>query len=170
MIEYFENMHEIFLNYDTDIEFENGDIKLTSGNDCIQREIYKLLITQPKDWKKYPTIGCSPNKFTGFPNNRETSSKITAYLTEGLIATLYPIKPSIRCIPTNYDKILIFIDIVHTQNIIDTITLEFDYKLGLIYKPTDVTDTIYADKQYESIAYNDGLRTNKYWDKLRKIT
>ena len=51
MAEAFAGMKDILLGYDTDIYFENNDLMICTGVDYIEREIYKLLITEPGDWK-----------------------------------------------------------------------------------------------------------------------
>ena len=67
MAEPFGGMFDILFGYDTDIHFENGDLMTTTGIDYIERELYKLLITIPGEWKTTPTAGASPEKPQGKP-------------------------------------------------------------------------------------------------------
>ena len=124
-------MNDIRLCYDTDVAFENNDLMLTSGIDYIELELYKLLITEPGDWKISQNIGCTPNAFTGEKNDKITGKKIENYLKEGLKDTVRPGQVNIRVVPTGYDTLMIFIDIILPNFEIDSIPFEFDFINGI---------------------------------------
>ena len=68
MIEPYSEMCDIAFGYDTDIMFDSDDLAVTRGVDFIEREIYKLMITSPGEWKIDPTIGCGLREFNGQEN------------------------------------------------------------------------------------------------------
>lgn len=166
----FQGMNDIRLGYNTDISFENNDLMLTSGNDYIELEIYKLLITSPGDWKASPLLGCSPNDFTGDSNSRETGKKIEQYLINGLKDTIYPAQVSVRCVPTNYTTMMIFVDILFQNIEIDSIPFEFDFVNG-IKKFDKIDKKITETRSSESYKINNIAnlkRPNKYYDRIRQ--
>ena len=130
-MEPYSKMVDIRLNYSTDINFENNDLMTTSSLDYIEIELYKLLITEPGDWKISQNIGCTPNVFTGEKNDRITGKKIENYLKEGLKDTVRPGQVNIRVVPTGYDTLMIFIDIILPNFEIDSIPFEFDFINGI---------------------------------------
>jgi hypothetical protein len=112
MNEPYEGMRDILFGYDTDLHFENNDLMTTTGIDYIEREIYKLLITEPGDWKAHQNVGCTPNRFIGDQNSRVLGTNIENYIREGLKLTVFPGQVNVRVVPTNYDTVIIFIDIL----------------------------------------------------------
>ncbi|MCK9428846.1 MAG: hypothetical protein M0R17_02395 [Candidatus Omnitrophica bacterium] len=172
MAEFFEGMRDIRLNYDLDINFKNGDLLTTTGIDYIQIEIYKLLITEPGDWKASPKLGCTPNIFTGAQNTKDTGKKIENYLKEGLKDTVFPSQVNVRVVPTNYTNIMIFIDILLQNFEIDSIPFEFDFINGI--KKFNKLDYV-VNKPKSSIEYkinniSNIKRPNKYLQRLREDT
>lgn len=167
-VEPYNEMHDILFGYDTDIHFENDDLMLTTGLDFIERELYKLLITVAGDWKADPTIGVSPNKFTGEQNTREVGQQIEKYIESGLRITVAPGFPRVRVVPTAKDKIMIFIDIQigNIQSI--TVPFEFDYINGI--KKFDRIDSrvtsISASEEYQLNDISNLRRPNKYWSRM----
>jgi hypothetical protein len=169
-MEPFIGMKDILFGYDTDIHFGNDDLLTVNGIDYIEREIYKLLITEPGDWKLNPKLGCSPNSFSGAQNTRETGKKIQLYLTEGLRFTVNPASLDVRVVPTNYDSVMIFIDIVFPDYQTDKLIFEFDFINGL--KKFDKMDPKVSEpnssKKYKVNNISSMKRPNKYWEKLRE--
>jgi len=164
----FSQMKDILLGYDTDIYFEKEDLMTTSGIDFMERELYKLLITLPGDWKADPTIGASPNKFTGEQNTRETAKEIEIYLEEGIRLTVFPGIPRIKVVPTSLESIMIFIDIHLPSFEVLTIPFEFDYINGikrLIKRDSKVTPII-SSKDYKINNIENLKRPNKYWSRM----
>lgn len=167
-IEPYGQMVDILFGYDTDIYFANDDLMTTTGIDFIEREIYKLLITMPGDWKNNPTIGASPNKYTGEQNTREIGLEIEQYVEKGLRLTVAPGIPRVRVVPTDRDKIMVFIDIQigNLQKI--TMPFEFDYINGIKkFERIDsqVTEIAPSD-QYDLNDISNLRRPNKYWSRM----
>ena len=169
-MEAFSGMKDILIGYDTDLYFENGDLMVTTGLDYIEREIYKLLITEPGDWGVNGTIGCSPNVFTGDQNTRETGKKIESYLVSGLRDTVFPAEVSIRTVPTGYETMMIFIDILFQTEEIDSIPFEFDFING-IKKFNKMDSRVMEPKSSVNYKVNNIAnmkKPNKYWQQLRE--
>jgi len=170
MNEPFIGMRDILLGYDTDLYFENNDLMITTGIDYIEREIYKLLITEPGDWKVSPSIGCSPNAFTGDQNTKVTGKKIELYLKEGLKNTVFPSQVEVRVVPTGYDTVMIFIDILLQNFEIDSIPFEFDFING-IKKFNKIDERVTAPRSSVKYKLNDISnikRPNKYWNQIKE--
>jgi hypothetical protein len=164
----FNKMNDILLGYDTDIYFDNDDLMLTNGIDFIEREMYKLLITEPGQWKADPTIGACPNRFTGEQNTREVGVAIEKYVENGLRLTVAPGIPRVRVVPTSAEKIMIFIDINLPEFQRITVPFEFDYVNG-IQKVTKMDPKITQPVSSQSYDINDISnlrRPNKYWSRL----
>jgi hypothetical protein len=172
MAEAFSSMHDILLGYDTDLHFENGDLMLTTGIDYIEREIYKLLITEPGDWKASPFLGASPNQLTGSANTRENAIRMKDIITEGIKPTVYPAQVDVRIVPTDYDSVLVFIDVYVRSEDVVVIPFEFDYITGfrkLNKADTRVTKPI-SSQQYKINDISKITRPNKYWSRIREDT
>lgn len=169
MPEIYSKMTDVVLGYDTDLHFENGDLMLTSGIDYIEREVYKLLITEPGDWKLSLGLGCSPtSKFAGEPNTRESARRLEKYITEGLAFTVYPAGINVRVVPTDYDSVIIFIDIIASNSVQTTIPFEFNYTNG-ITKLENADPKLITPKtgKYEINDIINLEKPNKYWARLR---
>lgn len=169
MAEAFSGMTDVLLGYDTDLHFENGDLMTTTGVDYIEREIYKLLITQPGDWKASPLLGASPNQMTGEQNTRETAQRLQSLIEAGIKDTVYPASADIRVVPTDYDSVLVFIDVfVRTQEIV-TIPFEFDYVLGFrkLSRADERVTKPQSTQQYQVNDISTMTRPNKYWSRIR---
>lgn len=170
MAEAFAGMKDILLGYDTDIHFENNDLMTCTGIDYIEREIYKLLITDPGDWKANPTIGCSPNRFTGDQNTRELGKFIENYIRNGLKDTVYPSQVDVRVVPTGYETILIFVDIIIQNEEITSVPFEFDFINGI--KKLDRMDSRVTNptssRTYKINDITNLKRPNKYWTQIRE--
>jgi hypothetical protein len=164
----FTSMKDILFGYDTDIHFENDDLMQTSGLDFMEREIYKVLITLPGDWKADPTIGISPNKYTGEQNTRDVAREIQEYISEGLRLTVTPALPSVRVVPVANDKIMIFIDLLIANFQRITIPFEFDYING-IKKFTKLDSRVTEIDSSSNLDINNISklrRPNKYWARM----
>lgn len=168
----FEGMKDILLSYDTDIAFENGDLMTTTGIDYIEREIYKILITEPGDWKASPLIGSSPNAFTGEQNTRETAERIKNFILEGITRTVYPATADVRIIPTNYDRVLVFIDVFIPNY--ETVTIPFEFNFISGFKKMNKRDErVIPSKSNKNYKINDiskMSRPNKYWSRIRQTS
>lgn len=164
----FNKMVDILFGYDTDIHFENDDLMTTTGIDFIEREMYKLLITEPGQWKADPSIGACPNKFTGEQNTREVGEAIEKYVESGLKLTVAPGIPKVRVVPTGNEKVMIFIDInlPNFQRI--SVPFEFDYINGIrkLTKIDSRTTPIVSSQEYDINNISNLRRPNKYWSRL----
>lgn len=169
MAESFSGMTDILLGYDTDLHFEDGDLMTTTGIDYIEREIYKLLITNPGDWKASPLIGASPNKLTGEQNTRENAQLMQDIILEGIRQTVYPATAEVRVVPTDYDTVLVFIDVfVRSQDVV-VLPFEFDYINGF-RKLNRSDERVTAPKSTQKYSINDiskMTKPNKYWSRMR---
>jgi hypothetical protein len=169
MIEAFVGMKDVLLGYDTDIYFENNDLMLCTGIDYIEREIYKLMITEQGDWKANPTIGCSPNSFTGEQNTRELGKRMEFFIREGLKSTAFPSQVTVRVVPTGYEHLMVFVDIYVQNSEVTSIPFEFDFING-IRKLTRMDARTTKPKSSDNYKINDIAnlkRPNKYWNQMR---
>jgi hypothetical protein len=168
-MEPYSQMVDIRLGYDTDINFENYDLMTTTGVDYIEIELYKLLISEPGDWKLSQNIGCTPNIFTGEKNDRVTGRKIENYLIEGLKKTVYPGQVNVRVVPTGYDTLLIFVDITLPNFEIDSIPFEFDFINGIkkFNKIDSRVTTPISSVNYKVNDISNMKKPNKYWKQTR---
>lgn len=171
-MEPYSKMVDIRLGYDTDIYFENSDLMTTTGIDYIEIEINKLLITEPGDWKTQQNIGCTPNIFTGDKNDRVTGRKIENYLKEGLKGTVYPGQVNVRVVPTGYDTLMIFVDILLPNFEIDSIPFEFDFINGIkkFNKIDSRVTTPISSTNYKVNDISNMKKPNKYWKQIREDT
>lgn len=165
----YSQMCDIRLGYDTDLHFEGDDLMTTDGTDFIELEIYKLLTTEHGDWKLSQNLGCSPVKFAGEHNTRETAKKLEQYIVEGLTFTVAPAKLKVRVVPTDYDTVLLFIDIYSPANLELTIPFEFNYTNGISkLDRSDPRVTPPKTGQYELNDITNLKKNNKYWTRLRE--
>lgn len=165
----YSNMRDILFGYDTDIHFENGDLMLTTtGTDFIEREVFKLLITEHGQWKTNQRLGASPVVFAGEPNTRETAKKLEQYVLDGLAFAIAPATAKVKAVPTDYDSILVFIDIYSPEALELTIPFEFSYVNGVT--KLDKADPRLQIKpktgQYEVNDITNLKTPNKYWARL----
>lgn len=164
----FNKMVDILFGYDTDLYFENDDLMTTSGLDFIERELYKLLITDKTEWKADPSIGACPNRFTGEQNTRETGQAIERFIEDGIRLTVAPGVPKVRAVPTGEDKVMIFIDINLPDFQRVTVPFEFDFING-IRKLTRIDSRVTPKVSSPEYGVNDISnlrRPNKYWSRL----
>lgn len=169
-VEPYSRMRDVLFGYDTDIHFENDDIMTTTGIDYIEREVYKLLITEPGEWQADQTIGCAPSRFLGEPNTRETAKEMEQFVEEGLRITVAPAQVKVRAVPVGYEKILLFVDIFSSDFEVVSIPFEFSFVTGL--RKVERVDARVEKKAKSSLNYaiNDITnlkRPNKYWSRLR---
>lgn len=167
-VEPYYKMKDILLGYDTDIYFENDDLMATTGIDYIEREIYKLLITEPGDWKADLGIGTGLNNFTGEVNSRETAERIKSTIEESLKLTVAPAQAFARVVPTSYNDIMVFIDLYSEDHQILSIPFQFDFVKG--FTKLDRADPrIIKQKPTNNRKENDISnirRPNKYWSRI----
>lgn len=167
-VEPFFKMKDVLFGYDTDLHFENDDLMTTTGIDYIEREIYKLLITQPGDWKADLGIGAGLNNFTGEVNSRQTAEKITSTLEEALKLTVAPALAYVRVVPTAYESIMVFIDLYSEDNKIVTIPFQFDFVKG--FTKLDRADPRVVEQKpsnrYKENDISNIRRPNKYWSRI----
>jgi len=169
MAEAYTGMVDVLFGYDTDIHFKNGDLQLVTGIDYIEREIYKLLITEQGDWGTALSIGSSPNKFIGEPNTRELSSKLENYIESNLQFIVSPARLSARAVPVDFTKIIVIIDITAQGTTVTRVPFEFDF-LGGFKKLLNIDEAVTEVKSSQQYQVNDVLTTktpNKYWNRLR---
>jgi len=169
MIEPFYEMFDILLTYDTDIFFEDGDLMQCTGIDYIEREVYKVLITNLGDWKLSPNIGVGLSKFIGKSNTKEVGKAIETLIERELSFVVAPATIKCRVIPIGYHSISCIIDIMVYEILDITIPFELDFTSGKI----DVIkkDRVVVEKPMDNIKLNNiaqMIKPNKYWERMRK--
>lgn len=168
-MELFQFKSDILLSYDTDIDFGTGDILVTNGLDFIKRKVFKFLITEQTDWKTLPSIGASPNIFTGEQNTREVGKRIKQFIESNIQQHISPAVIDVRVVPINYDSIKIYLDIIVVTDIIATIPFTFDFINGITYTQyDDIVDKIVSNKTNKINQAEDINNPNPYLDRLRR--
>lgn len=164
----YSGMKDIMFGYDGDIYFEDGDLMLTSGGtDYIEREIYKLLITDRGQWKTNLRLGASPVVFAGQPNTRETAKDIQTYIKDSLAFTIAPATLDVRIIPTDYSTVIIMIDITSPDAVEISVPFEFSYSSGVTRLTRGDPRVVKATTgDYEVNDINNHKKPNKYWSRM----
>jgi hypothetical protein len=164
----YSSMKDILFGYDTDIHFENGDIMLTStGTDFIEREIYKLLLTEHGQWKTNLRLGASPVKFAGEPNTREIAKRLEQYVQEGISFAIAPATSKVQVVPTDYTSVLILIDIYSPDALELSIPFEFSYDNGISkLDRSDPRLTVPKSNEYQVNDISNLTKPNKYWSRM----
>ena len=167
-MEQFSPINDILFSYDGDISFENGDLMLTTGNDLLERKVFKLLLTSINDWKFDKNIGASPNIFIGEQNTRDTGKLIESYLDTHIQEHIYPAIINTKVVPLDYDSIKIYITLYIQGTIVAKLPLTLDFINGLIYTQYDEkTDNIISNKTTK-FNTNDAInKPNIYKDRFR---
>lgn len=170
MAEPFLGMKDILLGYDLDIYFENGDLMYTTGVDYIEREIMKLLLSYKGDWKITPQLGCNPQKFIGEHNTREVATQLESYLSIGLIDTVSPAQIQVKVVPTDYERVMCFIDVFSLEKNFLSIPFDFDYQTGNVKfnRADPKTTQIQNTKNIKNNDIAHMKRPNKYWARIRE--
>ena len=169
MAEPFSAMRDFLFGYDDDIHFENGDILTTTGIDYLEREIYKILITTPGEWKASPNIGASLENFIGQQNTREIGDTIKRHIERQLTNTIYPAQLKVKVIPSSESTIMVLIDIYVEGEVTTRFPFEFDFVAG--FKRVTLRDAQITEKKSSNqYQINDIAQTtnyNKYYDRQR---
>lgn len=167
-MDYFRLTSDVALTYDTDLEFEDGDLMLCNGIDCLKRMVYALLITEPGDWKLYPDEGSSMTPFIGKPNTRETARMIKEYVIDKIQPHVIPATVGVTVVPLNRESVKCYIDLTLAGVEITHIPFTMDFVNGFIYPQIDErADTVVSSKNTK---FNDNSsinHPNPYWDRLR---
>jgi hypothetical protein len=162
-------MRDIVLGYDSDLHFENGDLMTTTGVDYIQREIFKVLLTEPGEWKLNQNLGGSPQKFIGQPNTREMGEALQKHVYNNIKETVFPAASSVRVVPISAEKLMVFIDIFIMDLKVAIIPFQFDFSGGLrriqAFDPRVVDPASSVDLKIDDI--RNTQRPNQYWTRLR---
>lgn len=166
MSEPFEGMRDFLLGWDTDIHFEDGDIKTTTGVDYIEREIFKVLSTSPGDWMASPNIGSSLDSFIGEQNTRDVGDAITQRVVQSLSSTVFPAQLKVRVVPTSKDTLTVVIELYVENYVLTRFPFQFDFVSGFRkitlrdskviperssneYQINDITQMLNANKYYK---------------------
>jgi hypothetical protein len=166
----YSRMTDILFGMDLDLHFENGDLMTCTGIDYIKREIFKVLLTDPGDWKLHQNIGGSPHAFIGEPNSREVGESIRSHIYNNLYGVVYPAGLEVRVVPVATTKLMVFIDIFVMGLETTTIPFEFDYAGGLRYIQafdSRITTPV-SSTDYKINEIGNTQRPNKYWERLRE--
>ena len=167
-MELFQYNSDILLSYDTDIDFSMDDILLTNGLDFLKRKVFKLLITEFTDWKMDPTVGASPNKFTGEKNTRAMGQIIKQYMESKIQPYIYPAVIDVKVVPIDYDSIKIYLDLIVATDIVSTIPFTLDFINGISYTQyDDVVDKLISNSTNKINHLEDINNPNPYLDRLR---
>lgn len=167
-MDYFRGVTDILLSYDTDLDFQDGDLMLCNGIDCLKRKVYTLLITEPGDWKLYPDEGSSVNLFIGKQNTRETGRMIEEFIIDKIQSHVVPATVAVKVVPLSRESVKCYLDLTLAGIEITHIPFTMDFVNGFVYPQIDErTDTIVSDK---NIKFNDTKSVNHpnpFWDRLR---
>jgi len=159
---------DILLSYDTDIDFEQGDLMITSNADMIKRKVFKLLVTNLNDWKFDKSIGASPNRFTGEHNTRQTGELIVSFLETNIQPHIFPAIVEVKVVPINTDSIKIYITLYLEGSIIANMPFSMDFMNGLLYTQFDEkTDKLISSTAIKINSIKDIDKPNIYKDRLR---
>jgi len=168
-MELFEFKSDILLSYDTDIDFGAGDLLVVNGLELLKRKIFKLLITEPTDWKMYPNVGASPNKFTGEQNTRELGNQIKQHLESRISQHISPAIIDVKVVPIDYDSVKIYLNVMVAGTVVSIIPFTFDFINGISYTQyDDIVDKITSSN---TIKFNEAESINNpnpFMDRLRK--
>lgn len=168
MPEPYGGMRDILLGYDTDIYFENGDLMQTTGIDYIEREIYKVLITEPGDWKSDSTVGGSPNIFIGESNTRENARELESHIQQQLTPVVSPAQVEVKAVPTDYNTLMCVIEVkIEGMEILRT-PFTFDFVNGFkkLYRRDERTTPIRSSSELKINNITNMRKPNKYWKRL----
>jgi len=169
MAEPFMGMTDFLFGYDTDIHFENGDIKTTTGLDYLEREIFKVLLTSPGEWKASPRLGASLEEFIGQNNTREIGNIIRRHVEKSLTESIYPAQLKVKIIPTSESTLTVIIDIYVEGYIATRFPFEFNFVSG--FKKITLRDAqVTGKKSSDNYQINDiaqMTRPNKYYERQR---
>ena len=111
-MDYFRFVTDIAMTYDTDIDFEDGDLMLCNGVDCLKRKVYGLLVTEVGDWKLYPDEGASLTPFVGKRNTRETGRMIEEYIIDKIQPHVIPANVAVKVVPMSRESVKCYLDLV----------------------------------------------------------
>jgi len=160
---------DILLSYDTDIDFEFGDVMLTYDEDRIKRVVFKLLIAEKGSWKMQPQVGATPNTFIGEPNTRETGQLIQQYLEYNINEIITPDFVNVKVVPINTDSINIYIDIYADGVSTGYESYKLDFIYGLLYTSFDPrTDKLTSNETNKINDIDNVIKPNKYKDAYAK--
>lgn len=169
MAEPFSAMKDILFGYDTDIHFEDGDLKTTTGIDYLEREIYKVLLTSPRDWLAAPRIGASLENFIGQQNTREMGSAIKRHVERTVAPTVYPAQLKVTVVPVSESTLNVIIDVYVQSNVVSRFPFEFDFVSG--FKKITLRDAqVTGKKSSNNYHINDisqMTRPNKYYERQK---
>ena len=141
---------DILMSYDTDIDFEFGDLMLATGSDFLKRKVFKLLLTEVNDWKKTPDLGANPSLFIGEKNSRNTAQKIQNFITERIQPYILPVLINVRVIPIDYDSVKCYIDLLYNGELVSTIPFTMDFINGFHFTELDErTDKIVSSNNHK---------------------
>ncbi len=159
---------DVLLSFDTDIDFKNGDLLISSGQDEIKRKVFKLLITETGDWKIHKNVGASPIQFIGEKNNRETGMMIKEFIQSRLQEQLSTNIVNVRVIPIDYESVKVYIDIITDSNTISIAPFTIDFINGIRYVQFDsVVDSVFTNSTIKDNSTKNINIPNKYLDRLR---
>ena len=167
-MELYENIGDIFLSYDTDIEFSNGDLMLNYGVDLLKRKAFKLLISEINDWGFMREIGASPKVFIGEPNTRETAELLKSYVESKLRKYLQPVIPEVRVVPLDFDSVKVYIDLLFSNTTVATLPMTLDFINGITYTQfDDKVDILSSSSTHKLNTAGNITKPNIYKDRLR---
>tara|TARA_Y100000310_G_C20475996_1_gene712441 strand:+ start:89 stop:598 length:510 start_codon:yes stop_codon:yes gene_type:complete len=165
----FSSLVDIHMSYEGDLNFENGDLKLVNGLDLVKRKVFKIITTEPSEWKLYPAEGGSPVKFIGEPNTRDIGQQIQSYLVEKISPHVIPATVSARVVPISYDSVKCYLELDILGLKVTEIPFTMDLVNGIINTDVDEgVDTIVAS---DDLKFNDSeslTNPNPFADRLRR--
>jgi hypothetical protein len=169
MAEPFAGMKDILFGYDTDLHFEDGDLKTTTGIDYLEREIYKVLLTSPRDWLAAPRIGASLENFIGQNNTREMGTAIKKHVERSIGPTVFPAQMKVTVVPTSESSLTVIIDIYVQSDVVSRFPFEFNFVSG--FKKITLRDAQVTQKKSSNNYHINNIsqmtRPNKYYERQK---
>lgn len=165
----FANNIDILNTYEGDIEFANGDIRMTNGVDLLKRKIFKILSTEPGEWKLAPQEGGSPIRFIGEPNTRDLATQMSEYISNKLDPHILPASAAVRIVPINHTEVKCYIDINILGLTVAAIPFTMDLVNGILKTDIDEeVDTLVAGPDIKPNDSSSLTNPNPFWNRLRR--
>lgn len=160
---------DALLSNEGDILFADGDIRLVFGIEFLKKEIFKLLITEKRDWKLFPSVGASLTKFNGYINSRETAEEVKKHIKSSITPFITPYVVNVEVIPIDYETVKCYILIGGADLPAQEVMLfELNYQDVFTYVDYDpAEDTLLSEAQSKTNTQGSLLHPNKFADRLR---
>lgn len=144
MAQLFELINDITLSYDGDLLLDDtNDLQLISGEEWFKREVNKIVRTKVREWRSEPDIGIDLTDNIGKQNTRENAEDLRERILEALTLDnfQFPGEFNIKIVPTDVDKLTIYITYNVLGETLNINKLIYDINKGLSVPIVDELDT-----------------------------